>query len=64
MEAESYSATFKGGGLPEFSTNLGTFKCVGTTLEGTAVSTANQINLLPGYGACEITFGARNTSPQ
>jgi hypothetical protein len=57
IDAESYSATLKGGGLPELSTNLGAFKCAGAALEGTATNAASQLNLAAKYGECEITSG-------
>jgi hypothetical protein len=61
IDAETYSATLKGAGLPELSTSLGVFKCVGTTLEGTAAGATSQLSLQPKYGECEVTTGGTKT---
>lgn len=57
IEAETFGVNFKGAGLPELTTNLGTFKCTGTALEGTAANPTSQLSLTPKYGECEITSG-------
>jgi hypothetical protein len=57
VEAETFGVNLKGAGLPELATNLGTFKCAGTSLEGVAAEPADAVSLDPSYGECEITSG-------
>jgi Polysaccharide lyase len=57
VEAETFGAMLKGAGLPELVTSLGTFKCVGTSLEGVAANPTAQLAFQPKYGECEITSG-------